>query len=218
MQTAEFSAARPSRCARGSIRRNWRPTDLTASDVYAALASERLYFRGRQHQGSNDPGDPDLHHQPASLEEFRESRRQAGQWRQHPLERCGRGQRWAPTATRRGSPSTARTGVFIGIQIAPTANLLTVIKGVQGRCFPKSSRSCRRAWTASIAYDSTDFVNCVHPRSGGDAGRGADHRDAGHFRLSGLAALGADPRDRDSALPGGHARRSCWRSDFRSIC
>jgi multidrug efflux pump len=48
--------------------------------------------------------------------------------------------------------------VFIGIQIAPTANLLTVIKGVRD-AFPEISRSCRRAWTARIVYDSTDFVN-----------------------------------------------------------
>ena len=64
---------------------------------------------------------------------FPKSRRQAGQRQQHPIERRRPTSASAPTATNRGSPSTARTGVFIGIQIAPSANLLTVIKGVQGR-------------------------------------------------------------------------------------
>ena len=57
------------------------------------------------------------------------------------------------------SRSTGTTGVFIGIQVAPSANLLTVIKGVQGCVSRKSTRSCRRASMGGIIYDSTDFVN-----------------------------------------------------------
>ena len=52
-----------------------------------------------------------------------------------------------------------KTGVFIGIQIAPTANLLTVIKSVRDCISGNSGATCRKAWNARIVYDSTDFVN-----------------------------------------------------------
>jgi multidrug efflux pump len=50
------------------------------------------------------------------------------------------------------------TGVFIGIQIAPTANLLTVIKGCRD-AFPEIQAQLPQGLNARIAYDSTDFVN-----------------------------------------------------------
>jgi multidrug efflux pump len=51
-----------------------------------------------------------------------------------------------------------RTGVFIGIQIAPTANLLTVIKGCRA-AFPEIQAQLPQGLSGRIAYDSTDFVN-----------------------------------------------------------
>jgi multidrug efflux pump len=51
-----------------------------------------------------------------------------------------------------------QTGVFIGIQIAPTANLLTVIKGCRN-AFPEIQAQLPQGLNARIAYDSTDFVN-----------------------------------------------------------
>ncbi len=51
-----------------------------------------------------------------------------------------------------------QTGVFIGIQIAPTANLLTVIKGCRD-VFPEIQAQLPQGLNARIAYDSTDFVN-----------------------------------------------------------
>ena len=49
--------------------------------------------------------------------------------------------------------------MFIGIQIAPTANLLTVIKSRCANSRQASTRSCPRDSKGRIMYDSTDFVN-----------------------------------------------------------
>jgi len=51
-----------------------------------------------------------------------------------------------------------RNSVFIGIQIAPTANLLSVIKAVHD-VFPEIHSQLPRGLEAHIMYDSTDFVN-----------------------------------------------------------
>src|SRR5208283_547049 len=50
------------------------------------------------------------------------------------------------------------TGVFIGIQMAPSANLLTVIKGVRA-VFPEIQAQLPQGLEGRIVYDSTDFVN-----------------------------------------------------------
>jgi len=49
-------------------------------------------------------------------------------------------------------------GVFIGIQVAPAANLLEVIKRVRA-VFPGIQRQLPQGLTGRIAYDSTKFVN-----------------------------------------------------------
>ena len=92
------------------------------------------------------------------------------------------------------------TGVFIGIQIAPSANLLTVIKGVRA-VFPEIQSQLPQGLEGRIVYDSTDFVNASIHEVVDHPGRGAGHRDAGHIRLPGIAAFGADPRHRHSAVP-----------------
>jgi multidrug efflux pump len=51
-----------------------------------------------------------------------------------------------------------RTGVFIGIQVAPSANLLTVINGVKA-AFPEIHAQLPQGLNGTIVYDSTDFVN-----------------------------------------------------------
>jgi multidrug efflux pump len=51
-----------------------------------------------------------------------------------------------------------KTGVFIGIQVAPSANLLTVIKQVKS-VMPDIQSQLPQGLTAAILYDSTDFVN-----------------------------------------------------------
>jgi len=48
--------------------------------------------------------------------------------------------------------------VFIGIQVAPTANLLDVVKGVR-KVFPEIQKQLPRGLKGRIVYDSTEFVN-----------------------------------------------------------
>jgi multidrug efflux pump len=51
-----------------------------------------------------------------------------------------------------------KTGVFIGIQVAPSANLLTVINGVKA-AFPEIVAQLPQGLNGAIIYDSTVFVN-----------------------------------------------------------
>ncbi len=51
-----------------------------------------------------------------------------------------------------------KTGVFIGIQVAPSANLLAVIKGVRA-ALPDIQAQLPQGLNVSVPYDSTDFVN-----------------------------------------------------------
>jgi multidrug efflux pump len=51
-----------------------------------------------------------------------------------------------------------RNGVFIGIQIAPSANLLKVIAGVKA-VFPDIQAQLPQGLNGMVVYDSTDFVN-----------------------------------------------------------
>ncbi|WP_330082955.1 efflux RND transporter permease subunit [Methylocystis iwaonis] len=51
-----------------------------------------------------------------------------------------------------------KQAVYIGIQIAPTANLLDVIKGVKA-VYPEIEKALPAGLTSEIVYDSTDFVN-----------------------------------------------------------
>jgi multidrug efflux pump len=51
-----------------------------------------------------------------------------------------------------------RNGVFIGIQVAPSANLLTVANGIKA-IFPDIQAQLPQGLNALIVYDSTDYVN-----------------------------------------------------------
>jgi multidrug efflux pump len=53
---------------------------------------------------------------------------------------------------------SGKPGVFIGIQVAPSANLLTVVNGVKA-AFPGIKAQLPEGLVATIMYDSTDFVN-----------------------------------------------------------
>ena len=65
-----------------------------------------------------------------------------------------------------------KTAVFIGIQIAPTANLLSVIKGVRD-AFPEIQAQLPQGLEARIDLRLDRLRERVHPRGGGDPGRGA---------------------------------------------
>ena len=51
-----------------------------------------------------------------------------------------------------------KTGVFVGIQVAPSANLLTVVNGVKA-VVPQIQSQLPEGLQGQIIYDSTDFVN-----------------------------------------------------------
>ena len=51
-----------------------------------------------------------------------------------------------------------QSGVFVGIQVAPSANLLTVINGVK-KVFPEIQSQLPQGLAANIVYDSTAFIN-----------------------------------------------------------
>jgi multidrug efflux pump len=51
-----------------------------------------------------------------------------------------------------------KQAVYIGIQIAPTANLLDVIKAVK-EVYPEIAKALPAGLSSEIVYDSTDFVN-----------------------------------------------------------
>jgi multidrug efflux pump len=51
-----------------------------------------------------------------------------------------------------------KPGVYIGIQVAPAANLLGVIQGVR-QAFPAIQANLPSGLEGTIVYDSTDFVN-----------------------------------------------------------
>ena len=51
-----------------------------------------------------------------------------------------------------------KPGVFIGIQVAPSANLLDVVNGVKA-VFPQIKAELPQGLNGVIVYDSTDFVN-----------------------------------------------------------
>ena len=51
-----------------------------------------------------------------------------------------------------------KSGVFVGVQVAPSANLLTVVNGVKA-AFPEIKAQLPQGLNALVIYDSTDFVN-----------------------------------------------------------
>ena len=51
-----------------------------------------------------------------------------------------------------------KPGVFVGIQVAPSANLLTVVNGVKAR-IPDIQAQLPEGLRGLVVYDSTDFVN-----------------------------------------------------------
>ena len=51
-----------------------------------------------------------------------------------------------------------KPGVFVGIQVAPSANLLTVVNGVKA-VFPEIQAQLPQGLTGLVIYDSTAFVN-----------------------------------------------------------
>ncbi len=93
--------------------------------------------------------------------------------------------------------------VYIGIQVAPGANLLDVVSAVR-RAFPDIQSQLPQGLTGQIVYDSTAFVNSAIAEVVWTLGEALDHRHPGRLRLPGRPALGADPDRRHPALTDRH--------------
>ena len=93
--------------------------------------------------------------------------------------------------------------VYIGIQVAPAANLLDVIRGVRA-VFPGIQAQLPQGLNGQIVYDLDRLRQQLDPRGGAHAGHGGADRHLRGVRVPRLAALGADPGDRDSAVADRH--------------
>ena len=93
--------------------------------------------------------------------------------------------------------------VYIGIQVAPAANLLTVVKAVHD-ALPEIQSQLPQGLEAAVIYNSTDFVNSsIHEviRSLVEAVLIVIAR---RVHLPWLAALGGDPGDRNPGIAHRH--------------
>ena len=159
---------------------------LTAADVSPGAGQQRLHRGPRHDQGPDGPGHAErLDRRCSSLEEFRNLvlKQQDG-----AIVRLSD----VANVTLGSDDYESEVGfdgqkaVYIGIQVAPAANLLDVIKGVRD-VFPDDPGA------AAAGAERPDHLRLDGVREqldrGGDphAGRGAGDRDAGGVRLPGLA-------------------------------
>ncbi len=93
--------------------------------------------------------------------------------------------------------------VYIGIQVAPAANLLDVIHGVRA-IFPGIQSQLPQGLNGQIVYDSNRFRQQRDPRGGAHTRHGGADRHVRRVRLPRFATLGADPGGRDPAIADRH--------------
>ena len=161
----------------GQARRLW--TDRHRRQHRAR--AKRLHFRPRHHQGRNGAGQSNRFDRTAHGRQF------ANLIVKHANGAIVRLKDVANVTLGADTYETevafdGKPAVYIGIQIAPTANLLDVIAGVR-KIFPGSMPSSQRtAW--AIVYDSTDFVNSASATCS-DPGRGAGDREPRGFPVPG---------------------------------
>ena len=109
-----------------------------------------------------------------------------------------------------------KNGVFIGIQIATTANLLTVIKGVRA-VLPRHKIAIASRFGSPRRLRFDQVRQCLDPRSG------VTLIEALVIVMCVIFAFLGSPRSFDSRWsrfrsPWWARSPSCWRSDFPSIC
>ena len=131
---------------------------LTSSDVSSALAANDYISAVGNTKGQmiqvTLTSTTNLH----ALEEFSQSRRQAGERRQHSIERCGR--RHPRRRQLRGAGRLQRPNR--GVHRHPDRPHRESADRHQGRAetsFPEIQAQLPQGLNARIAYDSTDFVN-----------------------------------------------------------
>ena len=110
-----------------------------------------------------------------------------------------------------------KRAVYIGIQVAPSANLLDVIGGVR-KVFPDIQAQLPSGLNGEIIYDSTEFVNSSINEVIRTPERGAGDRHRGGVPVPGLAALGGHPDGRDPAVADRHLHHHAGARLSRSTC
>ena len=93
----------------------------------------------------------------------------------------------------------------MGVWVLPNANSLDVIGGVRKEMEAIQSE-LPTGMQASIAFDSTKYINSAIARSRADAARDGAHRHRGHLPVPRVAAHRARAAGRD---PGLAHRRAC---------
>ena len=180
---------------------------LTAADVVTALGAQRLHLGPRHHQGPDGAGQPDRVDRPAyRSSEFANSivkQADGAIVRLKDVANVTLGaDDYETEVAFDGKPA-----VYIGIQVAPTANLLDVIAGVH-KVFPDiQAQLPQRPARRRSSTIPPNFVNTRDPRRGADPGRGAADRQPRGVPVPGLAAFGRDPDGRDSAVAGRRLHR-----------
>ena len=96
-----------------------------------------------------------------------------------------------------------KQAVYIGIQVAPTANLLDVIDGVH-RVFPEIEAQLPRGLNGKIVYDFDQIRERGDPRGHLQPARGFGHRHPRGLSVSRLGAFLADTDRRHSAVADRH--------------
>ena len=100
-----------------------------------------------------------------------------------------------------------KQAVYIGVQVAPAANLLEVVRNVH-KIWPDIQSQLPRGLNGEIVYDFNRIRECRHLRGRAQPGRGAGHRYACRLYLPGLGALVADTDRRYSAVAGRYVHHS----------
>lgn len=96
-----------------------------------------------------------------------------------------------------------KQAVYIGIQVAPAANLLDVIAGVRKE-FPGIQAQLPQGLRGAIVYELHRFREQFDPRGHPDACRGTAYRHGGHLCVPRLVPFGADPGRRHPVVADRH--------------
>ncbi len=134
----KFSAGGSSRCARGSIRRALAAHSVTRAGRLHRARQQQLSGDARHDERANGQRRPERGHGPAFSRRLQAAGRQAEERRDRPAGGCRERGAGRATVTTSTSRSAASAPVFIGIKVAPEANILDVAKRVRA-AFPAAA-------------------------------------------------------------------------------
>ena len=130
---------------------------VTASDVYTALVGEQLSRRRRHDQGPDGQRRPHGGDRPAFGRGVQAARRSSRRTARSCASRTSPTSCSAPRITTRTSRSRGKLAVFIGIKVAPDANILDVAQRVRD-AMPDIQAQLPSGLSGEIVYDGTKFI------------------------------------------------------------